>query len=276
MAGQNNVSRDIFEGAEKVEVLGKLPVFLWEYIHEGRRLIAVEDIGAPEFTECVATIDRMLSVLEKAADHLGNEELKKRVNSHMQMVGAMSGGRMAFPEFKEILGNDLANLEQFAGTKPAHSSQSVRDMIEREYDRVEKIKTGRSADVIMTAEMLDDIRDYLVKEVLIEGISSVLIVDNAGSLIADVGDRIEMDVVSLAAVAAANFAATERIARIIGEQDFVLLFYKGHSESFHFSRVSKDYIIVTIFNNSLSLGLLRLKIAEVVRVLEKKLPKKEG
>ena len=37
----------------------------------------------------------------------------------------------------------------------------------------------------------------------------------------------------------------------------------------------QEYIIVTIFSNSFSLGLLRLKIAEVVLVLEKKLPKRE-
>jgi predicted regulator of Ras-like GTPase activity (Roadblock/LC7/MglB family) len=109
-----------------------------------------------------------------------------------------------------------------------------------------------------------------------EGISSILVIDNAGSLIVNMGNKIQLDAISLAAVAAANFAATEQIARLIGERDFVLLFYKGHSESFHFSRVGEEYIIVTIFNNSLSLGLVRLKIAEVATVLAKKLPKREG
>jgi len=107
-----------------------------------------------------------------------------------------------------------------------------------------------------------------------EGISSILVIDDAGTLIVKVGDRVSLDEVSLAAVAAANFAATEKIARLIGERDFVLLFYKGHNESFHFTRVGKEYIIVTIFNNSLSLGLLRLRIANASQVLEKKLPKR--
>lgn len=103
-----------------------------------------------------------------------------------------------------------------------------------------------------------------------------MIIDTAGSLILQIGDKVELDAVSLAAVAAANFAATEQIACLIGERDFVLLFYKGHNESFHFSRVGSEYIIVTIFSNTLSLGLLRLKIAEVSLVLEKKLPKREA
>jgi predicted regulator of Ras-like GTPase activity (Roadblock/LC7/MglB family) len=100
-----------------------------------------------------------------------------------------------------------------------------------------------------------------------------MVIDDAGTLIVNVGEKIELDVVSLAAVAAANFAATEKIARLIGERDFVLLYYKGHSESFHFTRLGQGYIIVTIFTNSMTLGLLRLKIAKAAQVLKNKLPK---
>ena len=102
----------------------------------------------------------------------------------------------------------------------------------------------------------------------------MLVIDDAGSLIVSVGNKPSLDVTSLAAVAAANYAATQRIARLIGEPDFALLFYKGHDESFHFARVGEEYIIITIFENSLSLGLLRLKIAEAADMLEKKLPKR--
>ncbi|MBM4328108.1 MAG: roadblock/LC7 domain-containing protein [Deltaproteobacteria bacterium] len=124
--------------------------------------------------------------------------------------------------------------------------------------------------------MLDDIRGFLTEKVLTEEISSILIIDNAGTLIVNVGNKVDLDAISLAAVAAANFAATEKIARLIGERDFVLLFYKGRNESFHFRRLGTEYIIVTIFNNSLSLGLIRLKVAEVAQTLERKLPKREG
>ena len=148
-------------------------------------------------------------------------------------------------------------------------------MLDRELDKAERIKTGRSADIVVSIDILEDVRSYLSQEVMTEGISSVLVIDSAGSLICNVGHKIDLDAVSLAAVAAANFAATEQIARLIGESDFVLLFYKGHNESFHFSRVGTEYIIVTIFDNQLSLGLLRLKIAEVAQVLEEKLPKRE-
>ena len=109
-----------------------------------------------------------------------------------------------------------------------------------------------------------------------EGISSILIIDNAGTLIVNIGTKPSLDATSLAAVAAANYAATQQIARLIGERDFVLLFYKGHNESFHFCRIGEEFIIVTVFQNSLSLGLLRLKITEAAATLEKKLPKREA
>jgi predicted regulator of Ras-like GTPase activity (Roadblock/LC7/MglB family) len=168
-------------------------------------------------------------------------------------------------------------LEEMAGPRQTGLDIELeKGILDRELEKAEKVKTGRSADIVVSVDILDDVRNYLSKEVMTEGISSVLVIDSAGSLIVNIGDKIELDVVSLAAVAAANFAATEQIARLIGERDFVLLFYKGHSESFHFTRVGSEYIIVTIFNNALSLGLLRLKIAEVAQVLETKLPKREG
>ncbi len=168
-------------------------------------------------------------------------------------------------------------LEALAGQR-RESPEAILDnvLLDRELQRAEKIKTGRSADIIVSVALLDEIRDYLTKEILTEGISTVLIIDNAGTLIVNIGSKLELDVIGLAAVAAANFAATEQIAKLIGERDFVLLFYKGHSESFHFCRVGTEYIIVTIFDNALSLGLLRLKIAEVAQALEKMLPHREA
>ena len=63
-------------------------------------------------------------------------------------------------------------------------------------------------------------RSYLSKEVMTEGISAILVIDNAGSLIVNMGSKIELDAIALAAVAAANFAATEQIARLIGRAGF--------------------------------------------------------
>lgn len=278
MTAENAGVADIFKGSEKIEILGKLPSILWAYIDCARKMGESLSRGVCDVSSSVQEMTKILYILDSAADHLANNDLKRLLETHSAMLTSLSAGSISREDFAKSLSERLPRLEKVAGARRDSPSDAglAKSVIDKEFEKAEKIKTGRSKDIVVSVEILDDVRNYLVKEVLTEGISSVMVIDNAGSLIANVGSKVDLDAVSLAAVAAANFAATEQIARLIGERDFVLLFYKGRSESFHFSRVGSEYIIVTIFNNSMSLGLLRLKIAEVAQVLEKKLPKREG
>lgn len=65
------------------------------------------------------------------------------------------------------------------------------------------------------------------------------------------------DILPLAALSAANFGATEKMAQMIGEKDFSLLFHKGTNHNIHFSRINKDFILVTLFGNDVAIGLIR-------------------
>ncbi len=278
MTSQDQGINDIFKGAAEIEIFGKLPALLWAYIDSARRFVDGYKTGAEDTSVHVHDMGRILSVLTSAANTLENRELKERLGVHTELLATFASETTIPDEALQSLSAGVARLEEIAGPRPEHTGDTPmsKEWVDLEVAKAERIKTGRSADVVVSVGILEDVRGYLSKEVMTEGISSILVIDNAGSLIVNIGDRIELDVISLAAVAAANFAATEQIAKLIGERDFVLLFYKGHSESFHFSRVGTEYIIVTIFDNSLSLGLLRLKIAEVSQVLEAKLPKREG
>ena len=277
MTAQDVVSVDIFEGADKVEILGRLPALLWAYIDSARKL--TEDLGTSpdEASASMNDVTRLLNVLESAADQLGNKGLRVLLVEQLEVIKGFRGGTVPIEDLAKSFASGVPKLEELAGQRrDVPEGLLERETLNEQIEKMERIKAGRSADIVISVDILNDVRDFLTNEVMTEGITSVLVIDNAGTLICDIGDKLELDVISLAAVAAANFAATEQIARLIGEREFVLLFYKGHNESFHFSRVGDEYIIVTIFNNSLSLGLLRLKIAEVAQVLEKKLPKRQG
>lgn len=277
MTAQDVVSVDIFEGADKVEILGRLPALLWAYIDSARNL--TEDLGTSPDKASASMDDvmRLLNVLESAADQLGNKGLKALLVEQLEALNSFRNGTVSVEELAKSFTASVPKLEELAGQRrDVPEGLLERESLNDQIEKMERIKAGRSADIVISIDILNDVKDFLTNEVMTEGITSVLVIDNAGTLICDIGDKLELDVISLAAVAAANFAATEQIARLIGEREFVLLFYKGHNESFHFSRVGDEYIIVTIFNNSLSLGLLRLKIAEVAQVLEKKLPKRQG
>ncbi|MBE0618816.1 MAG: roadblock/LC7 domain-containing protein, partial [Proteobacteria bacterium] len=71
-----------------------------------------------------------------------------------------------------------------------------------------------------------------------------------------------LDIVALAALSAANYGATEEIAKLIGEQDFALLFHKGKNENVHYTKVGEDYFLITLFGKDVSLGLIRMRTAQ--------------
>lgn len=118
-------------------------------------------------------------------------------------------------------------------------------------------------------EQLDRIEHVLQDDLVESGVHSVLLIDMAGNIIAK-GDNgnCEHDVYSLAALASANFAAVDTMAKIVGEDEFSLLFHKGEKESIHFSKVQNDFLLISIFGKKVSLGLLRLKVAEAVEKIK--------
>jgi len=119
-------------------------------------------------------------------------------------------------------------------------------------------------------EQLDGIEEVLQNDLMNLGVHSVVLIDTAGNIITHL-DNGEMghDIYSLAALAAGNFGAMSSMAKMIGEKEFSLLFHKGIKENLHFSKVSTDFLLVTIFGNEVSLGFLRLKVAEAIEKIDK-------
>lgn len=119
---------------------------------------------------------------------------------------------------------------------------------------------------ILTVPVLEKTQKKIGHHLIDAGAHTVLLVDQAGNIITSCGgyDHGSMDFISLAALTAANFAATSQIAKLIGEDDFSLLFHKGKKDSIHFARIGNDFILVTIFGDDISLGLIRLRVSELV------------
>jgi len=118
-------------------------------------------------------------------------------------------------------------------------------------------------DIVLSHEALEDITAVLDKDLLRAGADCALIVDRAGYVIVNRGDPSNLDIVALAALSAANYGATEEIAKLIGEQDFSLLFHKGKNENVHYTKVGEDYFLITLFGKDVSLGLIRMRTARV-------------
>ena len=59
---------------------------------------------------------------------------------------------------------------------------------------------------------------------------------------------------------AGNVAATDSLARLIGEKDFTALYHEGEKDNLHLSVVGGKIILVVIFDMRSSLGLVRLRV----------------
>ena len=96
-----------------------------------------------------------------------------------------------------------------------------------------------------------------------------ILVDRAGQLIATVGEKPKFDPTTFATLAAADFSANDQLAKLIGENDFNSLFHQGEKESMYLADVVRRVILVVLFDNRTTLGLVRLKMKEVVGDLTK-------
>jgi predicted regulator of Ras-like GTPase activity (Roadblock/LC7/MglB family) len=117
--------------------------------------------------------------------------------------------------------------------------------------------------VVITKKELERIDLCLKKMVSTSLAHSVLLIARSGQLIANHGDTLDIDVSALSALTAANFGATAEIAKLLGEEEFTLLFHKGRSENVYFSAIGEHVIMVTLFDDKTSLGLVRLRINQV-------------
>ena len=88
----------------------------------------------------------------------------------------------------------------------------------------------------------------------------IFLVDKNGQLIANSGEVDNIDTTSLASLTAGNVAATGGLAKILGEKEFSQLFHEGERDNLHISIVGQRIILVVIFDERSSLGLVRLRV----------------
>jgi predicted regulator of Ras-like GTPase activity (Roadblock/LC7/MglB family) len=96
-----------------------------------------------------------------------------------------------------------------------------------------------------------------------------LLVDRTGQLVATVGEQPTFDATAFATLTAADFSANDQLARLIGETDFNTLFHQGEKESMYLADVARRVILVVLFDNRTTLGLVRLKMKQAVEDLAK-------
>lgn len=94
-----------------------------------------------------------------------------------------------------------------------------------------------------------------------------LLVDRTGQLITIAGERPDFDSTAFASLAAADFSANDQLASMIGEQEFSSLFHQGEKDSMYLADVAKRVILIVLFDDRATLGMIRIKVRSAVREL---------
>jgi predicted regulator of Ras-like GTPase activity (Roadblock/LC7/MglB family) len=123
-------------------------------------------------------------------------------------------------------------------------------------------------DLVLYDEEFQKIRQALQRLLQDASANLVFLVDKNGQQIAAVGDMSSLDTTSLASLTAGNVAATDGLARLIGEKEFSILFHEGEKDNIHISIVAGRVILVVIFDDRASLGLVRLRVRRATAELE--------
>jgi predicted regulator of Ras-like GTPase activity (Roadblock/LC7/MglB family) len=113
------------------------------------------------------------------------------------------------------------------------------------------------------------VSERLVRDANAKG---VFVVDKAGQLVAEAGEMRGIDSTSLASLTAGCIAATGGLAKIVGEEEFPIHFHQGQRDNLHITLVGGRMILVVVFDERSSLGLVRLRVkkagVELARIFE--------
>ncbi|MEZ4287969.1 MAG: roadblock/LC7 domain-containing protein [Polyangiales bacterium] len=88
----------------------------------------------------------------------------------------------------------------------------------------------------------------------------VFVIDKNGQIIAVSGETNDLDTTSLASLTAGAIAATGGIAQLLREAEFASLYLEGVKSNVQVGSVGQRVILVVIFDQRTSLGLVRLRL----------------
>ncbi len=123
--------------------------------------------------------------------------------------------------------------------------------------------------LVMRQEDFDGVLAIIQKLVSDANAKGVFVVDKAGQLVAEAGEMQGVDGTSLASLTAGCVAATSGLAKIVGEEEFPIHVHQGERDNLHMTLVGSRTILVIIFDERSSLGLVRLRVKKAGNELGK-------
>ena len=122
--------------------------------------------------------------------------------------------------------------------------------------------------LVINDRQLDVCDDLLRKLKEVSGSTFLALISTSGQPITTASDEYHPETLSLAALAASSFAATQQLAKILDETEFTLLFHEGKALNLHVSQVSEQVLLIVTFGRETQVGKVRLYTQRAIDVLK--------
>lgn len=96
---------------------------------------------------------------------------------------------------------------------------------------------------------------------------SALLIDKEGHLVTSRGDEGSFDSDTISALVAGSFAATQAMAKLLGEEEFSVLFHQGKHDNIQLSLIGDRTLLAVIFDDQTTIGMVRLYASETASKL---------
>ncbi|MBR9991325.1 MAG: roadblock/LC7 domain-containing protein [Gemmatimonadetes bacterium] len=113
----------------------------------------------------------------------------------------------------------------------------------------------------------DDVAGFeeLLSEFITDtGALCTMLVDRTGRMLAAAGNIETLDSVAFASLASADFAASDQLAELLGEQEFTSLYHHGAERSMFLAEIGGAAILAALFDTRTTLGMVRITTKSLV------------
>jgi predicted regulator of Ras-like GTPase activity (Roadblock/LC7/MglB family) len=114
----------------------------------------------------------------------------------------------------------------------------------------------------------EDISEFnnALQELLIKSdATAAFVLDKGGFVITQCGPTGNLDLMTLAALSAASYAATESIAMLVGETNFTSVYQQGEHSSLLVINIDQSCLLGAIFKATLSVGAIKYYAGDTVK-----------
>lgn len=94
-----------------------------------------------------------------------------------------------------------------------------------------------------------------------------MLIDKDGHMVTCTGSTSSYDTDTVSALVAGSFAATKQMAKLLGEDEFSVMFHQGKKDNIQLSLVGERTILAVIFDEATTVGMVRHYAAKVAERL---------